>query len=46
MIPHRSQEARERRLKARLTLLRVVRRELYALKNSLVATPTRAIRRV
>ena len=44
IIPHRSQE--ERRLKARLTLLRVVRRELYALKNSLVATTTRAIRRV
>jgi hypothetical protein len=44
IIPHRSQE--ERRLKARLTLLRVVRRELYALKNSLVATPTRAIHRV
>ncbi len=43
IIPHRSQE--QRRLKARLTLLRVVQRELYALKNSLVATTTRAIRR-
>ncbi len=44
IIPHRSQE--ERRLKVGLTLLRVVRRELYALtvKNSLVTTSTRAMR--
>ena len=44
IIPYRSQE--ERRLKARLTLLRVVRRELYAFKSSLGVTPTRAMRRV
>ena len=44
IIPHRSQE--ERRLKARLTLLRVVRRELYASKSSQGVTPTRAMRRV
>jgi hypothetical protein len=44
IIPHSSQE--EQRLKARLTLLRLVRRELYALKNSLVMTPTRSMHRV
>ena len=46
IIPHRSRE--ERRLKARLTFLRVVQRELYAFKNCMpvVVTPTRAMRRV
>jgi hypothetical protein len=44
IIPQRSQE--ERRLKARLTLLRVVRRELHASKSNQGVTPTRAMRRV
>ncbi len=44
IIPHHLQE--ELQLKARLTLLLVVMRELYALKNSLVGIPTRAAHKV
>ena len=46
IIPHHSQEAR--RLKARLTLLRVVRREVHARKEqgSVLVSPSRAMRRV
>ena len=46
IIPHHSQEAR--RLKARLSLLRVVRREIHARKeqNGQPGSPSRAMRRV